>query len=473
MLFNSTTFLLFFVCIYLSYILLSNTRKGQNILLLAASYYFYGSWDWRFLSLILISTMVDFIIGKSIVKEENPRRKKGLLLTSVFVNLSILGFFKYFNFFAASLGEFFLAFGITLDTVTLNIILPVGISFYTFQTLSYTIDIYRGKMSPTKDLLDFALFVSFFPQLVAGPIERAKTFLPQIQRPRTIKAEQVHAGLFLIIWGYFKKVVIADNAALICNEIFNNYTDYTGFELFVGVLAFSIQIYGDFSAYSDIARGLAKLMGFELMVNFKLPYSALNPSDFWRRWHISLSTWLKDYLYIPLGGNKFGRFLTLRNLMITMLLGGLWHGAHWNFILWGAYHGTILILYRLLDKRDYNNLSWHGLGSISRNVVQMGFMFILTLYGWLLFRAETMDQIIYFSTQINFIPLSTALGTLAKLLFYAAPLFLMQVWQYRSNDLLVPTKLPPVGLSVLYSVLLLGIFILGVRESSEFIYFQF
>jgi alginate O-acetyltransferase complex protein AlgI len=312
LLFNSFAFFLFFVVVYVLHLLLAKlfARKRvklQNLLLLVASYIFYGSWDWRFLSLIAISTLSDFVIGKSLgrVSDLTPAgrsRRKMLLACSVVVNLTILGFFKYFGFFAASAIDLLKFTGMRVNPLTLNVILPVGISFYTFQTMSYTIDIYRKRLQPTHSLLDFAVFVAFFPQLVAGPIERAANLLPQFARPRYIRVEQVNAGLFLILWGFYKKVVIADNVALIADQIFDHYTEYAGLDILLGVLAFSIQIYGDFSGYSDIARGLSRLMGFELLVNFRLPTFAVNPSDFWSRWHISLSSWLRDYLYIPLGG---------------------------------------------------------------------------------------------------------------------------------------------------------------------------
>lgn len=304
MLFNSFTFLYFFIAVYVLYLLLKKKHLHQNFLLLVASYVFYGYWDWRFLSLILLSTLIDFFIGQTLYKQNDPRRRKILLSLSVIANLSFLGFFKYFNFFAESFESMVGLFGLTAGDLTLRIVLPIGISFYTFQTMSYTIDIYRGEMKPVKNLMNFALFVAFFPQLVAGPIERAKNMIPQIEKPRNVTPEFINAGIYLIVWGYFKKLVIADNVALIANKVFNNYTEYQGMDLIIGVLAFTIQIYCDFSAYSDIARGLAKLLGINLMLNFRLPYFALNPSDFWLRWHISLSSWLRDYLYIPLGGNR-------------------------------------------------------------------------------------------------------------------------------------------------------------------------
>ena len=287
-------------------------------------------------------------------------------------------------------------FGMSADYATLNIILPVGISFYTFQSMSYTIDIYRRQLTPAKTFLDFALFVAFFPQLVAGPIERARNLLPQIERPRQINWAMVDAGLFLILWGFFKKVVIADNVGVYSDQVFDGYEGLHGIDVLVGVLAFTLQIYCDFSGYSDIARGLCKLMGFELMVNFKLPWFARNPSDFWARWHISLSTWLRDYLYIPLGGNRGGGAVaTCRNLMITMLLGGLWHGASWNFLIWGLYHGLILVLYRLFETplQVFSPPAGTWSNRLS-TIFSIALMFSLGLVGWVIFRAESAEQIV-------------------------------------------------------------------------------
>src|SRR3972149_1993846 len=348
MLFNSSTFLIFFVVVYTLYLLLQKRLKAQNALLLVASYIFYASWDWRFLSLLLLSTTVDFFIAKAIGSTDDltpagKARRKTLLACSILFNLGVLGFFKYFNFFSESFIGLLNLFSMKADLITLNIVLPLGISFYTFQEMGYTIDVYRKHMKPTHNPFNFALFVAFFPHLVAGPIQRAESLLLQLERPRRITIEQVNTGLFLILWGLFKKVVIADNVREVANLIFNNYTNYSGLDIVIGGLAFAVQIYGDFSGYSDIARGIARLMGFELMVNFRLPYFALNPTDFWQRWHISLSTWLRDYLYIPLGGNRKSNLITCRNLFLTMLLGGLWHGASWNFVIWGAYHGLIPI----------------------------------------------------------------------------------------------------------------------------------
>lgn len=478
MLFNSLTFIVFFVTVYALYLALRRRLTAQNALLLIASYFFYGYWDWRFLSLILISTIADYALGLAISNapaKNGPgqRRRKLLVAASATINLSLLGFFKYFNFFADSLVDLLSLVGMSADPVTLRVVLPVGISFYTFQTMSYTIDIYRGRIEPTHNLLNFAVFVAFFPQLVAGPIERAARLLPQVERPRKITAPMVDSGLFLVLWGFFKKVVVADNAGLIADQIFNSYTAYSGLALVVGVLAFSFQIYGDFSGYSDIARGVSKLMGFDLMVNFKLPYFALNPSDFWRRWHISLSSWLRDYLYFPLGGNRGGSRRTYCNLGLTMLLGGLWHGAAWNFVIWGCFHGLILILYRRFERRPMDTNPWSGEYNGLVILGKMTLMFSLTLVGWLIFRATSVDQIAYMLTHASLKPTPESVRLLLKLGFFVLPLLVVQVYQYIMNDLLV---LVHTRLSVripAYGALLCGILFFGVRDSIEFIYFQF
>ncbi|MBT3278266.1 MAG: MBOAT family protein [Phycisphaerales bacterium] len=485
MLFNSLEFVLFFAAVYSAYWALRRVLRAQNAMLLVASYFFYGWWDYRFLSLLLISTLVDFYAGAAMHRSNSPGRRKGLLLLSLSCNLGMLGFFKYFNFFSESAVDLCRMIGFTPDAVTLNIILPVGISFYTFQTLSYTIDIYRRRLKPVDDMLDFALFVSFFPQLVAGPIERASHLLPQISKPRTIDLDQVNAGIFLLLWGFFKKMVIADTAAVIANDIFNHYTGYVGADLLVGALAFTVQIYCDFSAYSDIARGLGKLMGFDLMVNFRLPYFALNPSDFWNRWHISLSSWLRDYLYIPLGGSRKGPRRTYINLSLTMLLGGLWHGASWNFILWGAFHGAILILYRFFDRSEDWKAPWSGQYNPIRILSKMALMFSLTVAGWILFRcsgvledgvrtATGMQQISWFARHLFSAGLSDAAAPMAaKLAWISLPLVVMQLAQYTRRDLLVVLCARPWVQVVVYALLMLGLSLFAVTDKTEFIYFAF
>ena len=476
MLFNTLEFGIFFITIYLLYRILAH--RWQNILLLIASYYFYGCWNWRFLSLIFISTVVDYFCGIKIGEGKDSSKRKLFLIISVITNLGILGFFKYFNFFSESFINLLSTIGLQANARSLNIILPVGISFYTFQTMSYTIDIYRKKMEPTYKFLDFALFVSFFPQLVAGPIERAKNLLPQILNRRTITYEKFYEGSFLIFWGLFKKIFIADNLAKIVDTIFATSDVQNGLIVMLGVLAFAFQIYGDFSGYSDIARGLSKVMGFELMVNFNLPYFSVNPSDFWRRWHISLSSWLKDYLYISLGGSRNSNIATYRNLMLTMILGGLWHGAGWTFVLWGFYQGAILVIHRFFQpilkkifRMKNSILEFVGLW------VRIIIMFIFANIGWLIFRAQSIEQIknmvysILFN--ISLTPLIEIEKLAVEIAFYTVPLVLIQLVQFKKNDLLVLYKSKVYIKSLVYLALILLFLITGVQGGRTFIYFQF
>lgn len=378
MFFNSWTYLLFLPTVVGAYWAIP--RKSRVLFLVVASYAFYGWWDYRFLALIWISTIVDFVVGKRLAATESPRARKRLLAVSVVVNLGILGFFKYWGFFVDSAASLLTSIGLEANPSFLRIVLPVGISFYTFQTMSYTIDIYRRTLDPEANLTRFALFVCFFPQLVAGPIERAGRLLPQI---RTLSQQSApddwRNGVQLIIRGLFRKIVIADGLAPIVNEVFASPTTYGGVTLMVGVVAFSLQIYGDFAGYTDIARGSARLFGIDLMENFRVPYAAAGFSEFWRRWHISLSTWLRDYLYIPLGGNRGSNAQTVRNLMATMLLGGLWHGAGWGFVIWGALHGIYLVIERVWEWR---------IGRSPRFPAWL--MFAVVSLTWIPFRASSL-----------------------------------------------------------------------------------
>ncbi|MEX8497099.1 MBOAT family protein [Leptothrix ochracea] len=399
--------------------------------------------------------------------------RKRYLVLSVTANLLLLGFFKYFNFFTASATSLAHRLGWEVSVGTLEIILPVAISFYTFQAMSYTIDVYRGKLHSTRSFWDFFLAVLYFPHLVAGPIQRASSLLPQVTQPRTIRADQVWEGLHLIAWGYFKKVFIADNLSPIVNAAFASPEPSTAMTV-LGVYAFTFQIYGDFSGYTDIARGIAKIMGFEFVLNFNLPYFATHPADFWRRWHISLSSWLRDYLYKPLGGSRGGAWLTYRNLMITMLLGGLWHGAAWNFVLWGFYHGAIQALHRMLEP----GLRRLGLGFAALPSLWLGLrisaMFLLTCYGWLLFRATSLDQI----GQMTLTLLHPSGGLdgagMAKVSWIIAPLVLVQLVQWRSGDLFFMRQawLPKPLRVVVYALMLYLTVFLGGQPQS-FVYFQF
>lgn len=474
MLFNSFQFLVFFIIVYSLYLLFNH--KWQNRLLLVASYVFYGAWDWRFLSLIVISTVLDYICGLKIENSTEKRKKKFFLFLSIFGNLGILGFFKYFNFFASTLQTLLGQIGFSIHPRFLHIILPVGISFYTFQTMSYTIDIYKGELKPTKKFFDFALFVSFFPQLVAGPIERAKHLLPQMLKPRKVTLEKFYEGLYLIFWGLFQKVFVADNLARIVDPVFSNGAPYNGAMVLLALYAFAFQIFCDFAGYSNIARGLGKCMGFEIMVNFNLPYFATNPSEFWQRWHISLSSWLKDYLYIPLGGNRKGAFHTYRNLLITMLLGGLWHGAAWHFVVWGAYQAFLLIAYRLPSKLikkipPIKNVFIKQLFFTIRLI----FFFNLVCIGWLLFRAESVTQAWHMFNSVifnfNLTPSIIAQG-FKMVIFYLSVLLIIQFFQWIKKDLMVVYKCPTAVLATVQGIM----FYLMVTYASpgyQFIYFQF
>lgn len=384
MAFNSVQYLVFLAAVVGLYGLLP--KRGQNVLLLVASYVFYGAWDWRFLSLLWISTATDFLVGRAMGHTEEERRRRRLLLISMVVNLGMLAAFKYFNFFADSAAALLHSAGIAVDWPTLNVVLPVGISFYTFQTMSYTIDVFRRRIAPTHDPLSFAVFVAFFPQLVAGPIERARRLLPQFDvRRRVARGEDLASALHLIGLGLFRKVVIADTVAPFVNQAFADAATAGWVTLLLGVLGFAIQIYGDFSGYSNIARGSARLLGIDLMVNFDQPYLSRNITEFWRTWHISLSTWLRDYLYIPLGGNRGSKAATYRNLMLTMLLGGLWHGAAWTFVAWGGIHGLYLAIHRRFRSRHPGELGVPRL----REVPMVLVTFAGVVVTWVFFRAET------------------------------------------------------------------------------------
>jgi len=472
MIFNSLEFAVFFAAVLALYFSLRSTVM-QNRLLFVASSIFYGWWDWRFLFLMYLTIMVDFFISKAISRNSIPKTRKRLLLTSITFNLSILGFFKYFNFFATSTTDLLNSFGLAADPVFIEIILPVGISFYTFQSMSYVIDVYKKRLKPAEHLLDYAAYVSLFPQLVAGPIERATHLLPQILKPRTVTLNSFSEGIYLIFWGLFKKLFIADNLAQLVDPVFSGSGNATGEAVLIATYAFAFQIYCDFSGYSDIARGAAKCMGFDLMLNFNLPYFSSNPSEFWRRWHISLSSWLRDYLYISLGGNKKGNYRTYINLSLTMLLGGLWHGASWNFVLWGAYQGALLVVHRacrpLLGK-----LTLSGWKAKLFKFLSIVVFFQFVCYGWLVFRAESATQIGNLSASLmQGINLSNVTHDIIKLMFYASPLILVQLFQYFSRDLNFVLRLPILIRTGLYVSIFYAIVLFGNFSSTEFIYFQF
>ncbi|WP_308910197.1 MBOAT family O-acyltransferase [Pseudokordiimonas caeni] len=527
MLFQTPLFFAFFAIFFGLYYLTRKSLRLQNILILIGSYIFYGAWDERFLVLIIASTATDYLAGLgaagnritnrqvgtalgylfvgSLValaaqwetsgqyfwavlglggilvgiemlsrRMSDAARRKFYVTSSVVINLSILGVFKYLNFFAESLVALGDTFGIGFNYVTLEIVLPVGISFYTFQTLSYTIDAYRGNLKPTDRFIELAAFVAFFPQLVAGPVERAAHLLPQFDRLRHLNWENIQTGLALFAWGMFKKVVIADNIAPIADQAFTDPSLMTAGQLFAGLLAFTFQIYCDFSGYSDMARGSARMLGFDLMLNFNLPYVSRTPSEFWRRWHISLSSWLRDYLYISLGGNRGGAVSTYRNLSLTMILGGLWHGASWTFVLWGTYHGLLLVIYRIFNIDDWLE-GFKNRAMMSRvaiNGLLMAIMFGFTLIGWLIFRANDMA-----SLGTYFVGLFGAEGwtdpSIVRVLSYIAPLVLVQIIQFRMRDLEFFWRMPKfirlnLALAVLY-----GLLFLPALQTQAFIYFDF
>jgi D-alanyl-lipoteichoic acid acyltransferase DltB (MBOAT superfamily) len=473
MVFNSLHFVWFFVVVYSLYRVLPH--RAQNWLLLVASYYFYAAWDWRFLGLLVASTLVDYTCGRALAASRKPATRRVLLCLSLGFNLTLLGFFKYFNFFADNLYAVFGALGWQLDFVTVRVLLPVGISFYTFVTMSYVIDVYRREITPTRNLLDFAVFVAYFPHLVAGPILRASRLLPQIATPRTVSREQIRDGLWLIAWGFFQKIFVADNLASLVNMVFDPAATPTGVNVLLGAYAFAFQIYGDFAGYSNIARGTSKLMGIELIENFRFPYFVRTPQEFWRHWHISLSTWLRDYLYIPLGGSRGSAARTNCNLLITMVLGGLWHGAAWTFVLWGAYHGMLLIAFRAADRVRAFHTWVTSPGPLARTV-SWAVMFHLTCYGWLIFRARSARQLTEMTRSLftAFAPSSVNVeGLLVPLLMYTTPLLAVHVCEALYDNLLIVPRLPvgvrySVYAATFYLTLLFGNF-----GGAEFIYFQF
>ncbi len=382
--------------------------RARNFLLLAGSYYFYGSWDWRFLSLIIISTLVDFYCGKKIHISDDKKIRRRYLFMSLLVNLGVLSTFKYFDFFISSFIDLISLFGMQANYYSLNIILPVGISFYTFQTLSYTIDIYYRKMEPSNNLLNFATFVAFFPQLVAGPIERAKALLPQIEEKTSFNFKQFREGGVLILWGLVKKVLIADRLAVYVDVVFADPANFTGYQCALATLFFAVQIYCDFSGYSDIARGLAKTLGIELMTNFNVPYLSTSIREFWQRWHISLSTWFRDYVYIPLGGSRSSELMMKRNLLITFLVSGLWHGAAYTFLIWGLLHAMGYLLdphtkwHRNKDKRPSLWLRYSG----------FIWTFLFVNIAWVFFRSSTLnDAMIILGNIVSILPGAQSTGT--------------------------------------------------------------
>ena len=484
MLFNSLDFLIFLPIVFVLYWhVFRRSLCWQNLFVVAASYVFYGWWDWRFLLLIAVTSLCSYGSGLLIDQQlqcGNQRLAKLWTVLNIVVNLSILGVFKYFNFFVDSLQMLFSEVGVTLDAPTLKVILPVGISFYTFQALSYTIDVYRRQMTATKDFVAFFAFISFFPQLVAGPIERASNLLPQFLNRREFVYANAVDGLRQMLWGFFKKLVVADNCAVAVNFIWGSYTDQSGLALWIAAFLFTFQIYCDFSGYSDIAIGCARLFGIRLSRNFDVPYFSRNIQEFWRRWHISLMTWFRDYVYFPLGGSREGRWLTVRNILIVFFLSGLWHGANWTFVLWGLYHGVLLSVMTLIPHARYKDVVAEGqILPRMKELLQIGLTFACVLVGWIIFRAENVTQ----------------LGSIAAKLFTAEGFFnlygsglrpdifvfivfmLIVEWLQRSKQhaLQFPAfsvfRYHIVRVGIYYSLIIL--MWVAYSSAQEFIYFQF
>ena len=487
MLFNSIDFAIFLPIVFILYWYVTKRNlQTQNLLIVLASYLFYGWWDWRFLSLIVFSTVVDYLVGIGLSKQENRIKRRILLWTSILVNLGFLGFFKYYNFFLENFVTAFSFFGTEIKPNSLNIILPVGISFYTFQTLSYSIDVYRRKLNPTKDFIAFSAFVAFFPQLVAGPIERATNLLPQFYKKRTFGYAKSVDGMRQILWGLFKKIVIADNCAEYANLIFNNSPDYSGSTLLIGALFFAFQIYGDFSGYSDIAIGTARLFGFDLKQNFAFPYFSRDIGEFWRRWHISLSSWFRDYLYIPLGGSRGGTWMKIRNTFAIFIVSGFWHGANWTFIVWGALN-AIYFLPLLLTKKNRNNMEIAAQGKLLppfREFIHILITFGLTLIAWIFFRATNVTEaIIYLKRLIlglfdtnayneTFEMTHSKIGVALPLLIV---IFFIIEWlgRAKSHPLQeIELKTSRIQRYLFYYLIVLSLYIFQ-NEGQQFIYFQF
>jgi len=479
MLFNSLSFAFFLPVVFCLYwFATKQNTKYQNILLLIASYYFYSCWDWRFLFLLVFSTLLDYFTGIKISEAESQKMKKFWLWLSIGINLGFLGMFKYFNFFSTSFAEALQQIGLQVNPWTLNIILPVGISFYTFHGLSYVIDLYKDRIKPERNFIDYSLFVSFFPLLVAGPIERATHLLPQIKSQRTFNYTRAVDGLRQILWGLFKKVVIADNCAEYANVIFNNTSDQSGSTLFLGALFFTFQIYGDFSGYSDIALGTARLFGIELLRNFSFPYFSRDIAEFWRRWHISLSTWFRDYLYIPLGGSRGGTWMKIRNTFIIFLVSGFWHGANWTFLMWG-FLNALFIMPSIVFETNRKNLDIVAQGKLIpsfRDFLSIILTFCLTVLAWIFFRAESIHHAFHYVAGIFSPSLFTApdipKSGLTILILVLG--FMIVEWLGREGQFALSNfyKIPqPVRWLFYFGILLLMFIFQG--EAQAFIYFQF
>jgi alginate O-acetyltransferase complex protein AlgI len=485
MLFNSLDFAIFFPIFYILYWIVSDKLTIRNVLILLSSYVFYAWWDWRFLFLIIFSSLVDFTIGQKIFTASKKRTKRNYLIISLVLNLGFLAYFKYANFFIDSFIHSFRLFGAELDSFSLNIILPVGISFYTFQTLSYTIDIYRERLKPTKNWLAFFSFVAFFPQLVAGPIERASHLLPQFYKTYKFNYQVMRSGLLLIGFGLFKKMVIADRLAVVVNQVYNNPTDYSGESLIIATVFFAFQIYCDFSGYSDIAIGIARTLGFDLMKNFETPYFSKSVTEFWRRWHISLSTWFRDYVYIPLGGSRKGKYRMYINLFLVFIISGLWHGAAITFIIWGFIHGVIIVLEKAtktVKVKFYKNNKIET-GNLLESLLFGFITFIIVDIAWIFFRANNFKDAKYILTHLFDFSKPKSIYKLGlpnyefDLAIIAITLLLIFDFIHRKyNALKLLNKMPMLVRSIFYVIIAFSILIFGTYGSdsvSEFIYFQF
>lgn len=484
MLFNSLNFAIFLPIVFFLYwfVAFKNLRT-QNALLLVSSYFFYACWDWRFLLLLFFSTFLDYFTGLKMAEAASNNLKRFWFWLSISINLGFLGVFKYYDFFAQSFAEASSMIGLQLSPLMLNIILPVGISFYTFHGLSYVIDIYNDKIKPEKNFVDYAVFVSFFPLLVAGPIERATHLLPQIKTKRTFNYSKAVDGLRQILWGLFKKIVIADSCAKFANEIFLHQNEYSGSTLVLGALFFTLQIYCDFSGYSDIALGTARLFGIELLRNFAFPYFSRDIAEFWRRWHISLSTWFRDYLYIPLGGSKGGDWMRIRNTFIIFLVSGFWHGANWTFIIWGLLN-ALYIMPSILLKTNRTNLDTVAQGRFFpsfKEFLSMTFTFGLTVFAWIFFRSESVTAAINFidkiaSESLLNVPYFSGIGTSIPVFMFLF-FFLLIEWIGREKQFALQTLGLQWALPIrwaFYIFLVLSIYYFSCLGSNqEFIYFQF
>lgn len=480
MLFNSISFAIFLPIIFALYWLLNKNLKWQNLLLLVASYYFYACWDWRFMFLLMFSTFLDYYTGLKMDEGKNEKVRKFWLWLSIGINLGFLGFFKYYNFFADNFAELLRGFGLQVNVWMLKVILPVGISFYTFHGLSYVLDIYFRRIKAERNFVEYAVFVSFFPLLVAGPIERATHLLPQIKVKRQFSYEKAVDGMRQILWGLFKKMVIADNCAVFANQIFANSAHSSGSELVLGALFFTFQIYGDFSGYSDIALGTARLFGMDLLRNFAFPYFSRDIAEFWRRWHISLSSWFRDYLYIPLGGSKGGNWMRIRNTFAIFLVSGFWHGANWTFIIWG-FLNALFIMPSIILKTNRNNLEIVAMNKLIpsfRDIFNILLTFSLTVFAWIFFRAENVHHAFSYISGILKPSLFTvpdlnkaALATLILVAFFMTIEWIGREHQYAIQDLLI--KKPRIIRWLFYGfiILLIGLFL--QTHETPFIYFQF